>query len=179
VSLAQEIGNAISAEFADLGDAATATTICFRFLLAALLGGMLGYDRERKGKPAGLRTHMLVALGAALFIAAPRLAGFSDPAVARVIQGLIAGIGFLGAGAIMKDVGGEHVEGLTTAASIWMTAALGMTAGMGRAGTAVLAAVFAIVVLAFVGRGEPTFAPRNGQPHGEQPTRRGDDAERS
>lgn len=142
----------ITAEFADLGDVGAATKIAFRLLLAALLGGCLGYERESKGKAAGIRTHMLVAAGAALFIMAPALASFDKADLSRIIQGLAAGIGFLGAGAIVKGRPGEEIEGLTTAASIWMTAAIGMTVGLGRAATAVLAAVLALVVLAVMFR---------------------------
>jgi putative Mg2+ transporter-C (MgtC) family protein len=90
---------------------------------------------------------MLVALGAAVFIMTPLLAGFGDNEISRAIQGLVAGIGFLGAGAIVKGKPGEEIEGLTTAASIWMTAAIGMTAGMGRASTAIVSTVLALIVL--------------------------------
>src|SRR5688500_16861873 len=146
----QQIMHAIKAEFADLGDAAQAATICFRLILAAVLAGMIGYERRLKGKPAGMRTHMLVALGAALFIMAPRLAGFEEAATSRIIQGLIAGIGFLGAGSILKDKEGEHIEGLTTAASIWMTAAIGMTAGMGRGATAIISTFVTLAVFVLI-----------------------------
>jgi putative Mg2+ transporter-C (MgtC) family protein len=151
----QQIMHAIRAEFVDLGDAAQAATICFRLILAAVLAGMIGYERRLKGKPAGMRTHMLVALGASLFIMAPRLAGFEEAAASRIIQGLIAGIGFLGAGAIIKDQQGEHVEGLTTAASIWMTAAIGMTAGMGRGATAIISTLLTLAVLALMREDDP------------------------
>lgn len=147
MSLGQEVINAIAAEFSDLNDAALAATVCFRLILAAILGGCLGYERESKGKDAGLRTHMLVALGAAVFIMGPRLAEFSDAEVSRVIQGLVAGIGFLGAGAIVKGKPGDEIEGLTTAASIWMAAAIGVTAGLGRASTAIVCTALSLLVL--------------------------------
>jgi putative Mg2+ transporter-C (MgtC) family protein len=86
---------------------------------------------------------------------APRLAGFKEAAASRIIQGLIAGIGFLGAGAIIKDQQGEHVEGLTTAASIWMTAAIGMTAGMGRGATAIISTLLTLAVLALMREDDP------------------------
>jgi putative Mg2+ transporter-C (MgtC) family protein len=143
----QKIADALAHEFADLGDAEAAARTAFRLVLACLLGAMIGYERETKGKAAGLRTHMLVALGAALFVLVPLGRGASDAAVSRVIQGLVAGIGFLGAGAIVKGRPGEEIEGLTTAASIWTTAALGMTAGLGRASTAILAALLALIIL--------------------------------
>src|SRR5215207_5237413 len=151
--LVNEILEAISAEFRDLSDVRTGATVCFRLVLAAILGGCLGYERESKGKAAGLRTHMLVSLGTAVFVMGPQLAGFEDAGMSRVIQGLIAGIGFLGAGAIVKGRPGQEVEGLTTAASIWMTAAIGVTAGMGRASTAILSTALALVVLAVMCRG--------------------------
>jgi putative Mg2+ transporter-C (MgtC) family protein len=101
-----------------------------RLLLAAALGAIIGYQRERAGKPAGLRTHILICVGAALFTVAS-LYGFggqADPA--RVAAGIVAGIGFLGAGAIIRREGGI-VEGLTTAATIWAVAAIGLAAGAG------------------------------------------------
>jgi putative Mg2+ transporter-C (MgtC) family protein len=143
----QQIAATVSHEFADLGDVDDAVRAAFRLILACVLGAILGYERESKGKAAGLRTHMLVALGAALFILVPVGHGVTDAGLSRVIQGLVAGIGFLGAGAIVKGRPGEEIEGLTTAASIWTTAALGMTAGLGRASTAILGAVLALVIL--------------------------------
>jgi putative Mg2+ transporter-C (MgtC) family protein len=144
----QEIIDAIAADFSDLADAGTGARICFRMILAALVGGALGYERESKGKSAGVRTHMLVGLGAALFVMAPTLGGFDPGALSRVIQGVVAGIGFLGAGAIVKGKPGENIYGLTTAASIWMTAAIGVTVGMGRAATAIISGALALVILA-------------------------------
>ena len=101
-----------------------------RLLLAAALGAIIGYQRERAGKPAGLRTHILICIGAALFTVSS-LYGFgavADPA--RVAAGIVAGIGFLGAGAIIRR-GEGVVEGLTTAATIWAVAAVGLAAGAG------------------------------------------------
>ena len=144
----EEITSAIAAEFSDLADAGTGARICFRMVLAAVIGGALGYERESKGKSAGVRTHMLVALGAALFVMAPELRGFDDDPLSRVIQGVVAGIGFLGAGAIVKGRPGENIYGLTTAASIWMTAAIGVTVGMGRAATAIISGALALAILA-------------------------------
>jgi putative Mg2+ transporter-C (MgtC) family protein len=137
------------------------TLIIFRLLLAAGLGAMLGFEREAMGKSAGLRTHMLVAIGSALFVLVPLLAGASDAAISRVIQGLLAGIGFLGAGAIVKGRPGEEIQGITTAATIWMTAALGMAVGMGRDISALFAALLALVVL----RALPGGGPTNHGPH--------------
>ncbi len=143
----QQVGNTVRQEFSDLPDAAGVTRITLRLLTAAILGGLLGFERERKGKAAGLRTHMLVALGAALFVLIPQQAGVSDTDLTRVLQGLVAGIGFLGAGTIIKGNGDEEIKGLTTAASIWLTAAIGVAAGMGREATAVLSTLIALVIL--------------------------------
>jgi len=137
-------------EFTDLGDLHAAGSVAARLLLAALLGGLLGYDRERKGKSAGLRTHMLVAMGAALFVTVPMLAGMSE--VERVIQGVVTGIGFLGAGTIIKQHSEENVVGLTTAAGVWMTAAIGVACGLGHGLTAIVAALLAFAVLAVLQR---------------------------
>jgi len=143
----QEIWLAVREEFSDLPDAERATRIILRLLVAAILGGVLGFEREQKGKSAGLRTHMLVALGAALFILVPQQAGVSDADLTRVLQGLVAGVGFLGAGTIIKGGGEEEVKGLTTAAGIWLTAAIGVAAGMGREATAVISTILALVIL--------------------------------
>ncbi|KJK05842.1 MULTISPECIES: MgtC/SapB family protein [Pseudomonas] len=137
------------AEFADLNDAKQLTQVTVRMLMAALLGGILGFERELKGKAAGVRTHMLVAMGAALFVLVPRMAGVDDAGLSRVIQGIVAGIGFLGAGTILKGHHQQldHVKGLTTAAGLWMTAAIGVAAGMGREATAVISTLLALLVL--------------------------------
>ncbi len=148
----QEIGNTLAAEFSDLPDVAGVTRIALRLSIAACLGGVLGYEREQKGKSAGLRTHMLVALGAALFVLVPQQAGVSDTDLTRVLQGLVAGVGFLGAGTIIKGNGDEDVKGLTTAAGIWLTAAIGVAAGMGREATAVLSTLLALGILTAVPR---------------------------
>src|SRR5882724_1440419 len=107
-------------------------------VLAAALGGCLGYERQVCGKAAGLRTHMLVSVGAALFVLVPQMAGMGTAELSRVIQGMLAGLGFIGAGAILKLSGKEEVRGLTTAANIWLTAAVGVAAGLGRELSAVL-----------------------------------------
>ncbi len=129
-------------------DAGELTVILLRVLIAALLGAVIGWDRERKGRAAGLKTHILVAVGSALFVLAPTLAGVSADANTRVMQGIVSGIGFLGAGAILRTQGGDRIEGLTTAASIWMTAAIGMAAGMGKEILALVTTLLAWVVVA-------------------------------
>src|SRR5438552_9265039 len=117
----------VAHDFSDLPDAGQAVRVAVRLVVACLLGGVLGFERQRTGKAAGLRTHMLVALGAALLVVAPQQGGFASAAMSRVIQGLVAGIGFLGAGTILKLNDKQRVMGLTTAASVWMAAAAGVT----------------------------------------------------
>jgi putative Mg2+ transporter-C (MgtC) family protein len=143
---------AVRDEFSDIPDAAQLTRLLLRLLLAALLGGLLGYEREKKGKAAGVRTHMLVAIGAALFVLVPQQAGMTVADLSRVIQGIVTGVGFLGAGAIIKHRDEEDVQGLTTAAGIWMTAAIGVACGLGREATAVVSTVLALVILALLPR---------------------------
>ena len=146
------IVNTVGAEFSDVADVEQITRLLVRLLLAAVLGGVLGYEREKKGKAAGVRTHMLVAMGAALFVLVPQQGGMQLGDMSRVIQGVIAGIGFLGAGAIIKSDSEESVQGLTTAAGVWMTAAIGVACGLGRESTALLGTLLALAVLALVPR---------------------------
>jgi putative Mg2+ transporter-C (MgtC) family protein len=141
----------VVAEFSDLSDVERVTRITVRLVLAAALAGLLGYEREQRGKPAGLRTHMLVGLGAALFVLVPQQAGASPADLTRVLQGVVAGIGFLGAGSIIKGHQEEDVKGLTTASGIWLTAAIGVTVGMGHEATAVLTTLLALAILTLVG----------------------------
>jgi len=138
----------IQSEFSDIRDVEQFTQMAVRLSMAAILGGMIGYEREAKRKPAGLRTHILVALGSAMFVVIPLQAGVLITDLSRVLQGLVAGIGFLGAGAIIH--GDKSNRGLTTAASIWLTAAIGASAGMGKEGSAVLGTVLTIMVLCLV-----------------------------
>jgi putative Mg2+ transporter-C (MgtC) family protein len=145
-TLWQEIWETIQADFSDLPGVAQVTQMTVRLLLAALCGGLLGFERERAGKEAGLRTHMLVALGAAFFVLIPQQAGVSPGDMSRVLQGIITGIGFIGAGTILKLSEREEVRGLTTAAGIWLTAAMGIAAGMGREASALLGTTLALVV---------------------------------
>jgi putative Mg2+ transporter-C (MgtC) family protein len=136
------------------------TSICIRLLCAVLLGALLGYDRERQDSAAGLRTHMLVALGAALMVIGAQQSGMGSEDLSRVLQGIVAGIGFLGAGAIIKLNEQERIKGLTTAATIWATAAIGVAAGMGLAVTAAIATLLALVILALLPRVERHIARR-------------------
>jgi putative Mg2+ transporter-C (MgtC) family protein len=128
-------------------DAAEAVRIAIRLLAALLAGALIGWQRERTGKAAGLRTHMLVCMGTALFVVACIGSGMQQDAISRVVQGLATGIGFLGAGAILKLESTQRIKGLTTAAGIWLTAALGVAIGLGRLGTALLGVVLAWIVL--------------------------------
>lgn len=145
-----DVWEALRNEFADITDVEQLTRVTVRLLIAALLGGILGFEREQNGKAAGVRTHMLVSIGAALFVLVPHMAGSQADAMSRVVQGIVAGIGFLGAGTILKGnrMDAHHVKGLTTAAGLWMTAAIGIAAGMGREATAVLSTLLAWAVLA-------------------------------
>ena len=151
-----EVWNTVHEEFTDIGDGAGIVRIVVRLGVAVVLGGVLGWERESVGAPAGLRTHMLVSLGSALFVLIPLQAGMRLDDLSRVLQGVTAGIGFLGAGAILKQTARNDVRGLTTAASIWLTAALGVAAGMGREATALLSTLFALVILAILRRWSKT-----------------------
>src|SRR5215207_11322825 len=112
--------------------------VLIRVLAATLLGAIVGIERERAGKPAGLRTHMLVSLGTAVVVLACSGAAMSMEGLSRVIQGIVTGIGFIGAGSILKLDEERHIEGLTTAAGLWMTAAVGVAVGLGALGVAVI-----------------------------------------
>jgi putative Mg2+ transporter-C (MgtC) family protein len=122
-------------------------SVSLRLLFAALIGGVIGFERERAGKAAGLRTHMLVSVGAAIFVIAPMALGFDADALSRIIQGLVTGIGFLGGGAILKSRNKEDVEGLTTAAGIWLTAGLGVAVGLGGLGIGLICVILAWIIL--------------------------------
>jgi putative Mg2+ transporter-C (MgtC) family protein len=106
----------------------TEIEMVLRLLLALVLGGIIGYQRERSGKEAGLRTHILICSGAALFTIVS-IYGFPG-SEGRIAAGIVTGIGFIGAGVILHRTGGE-VVGLTTAATIWAVAAIGLAAGAG------------------------------------------------
>lgn len=164
---AQEAAQAVRQEFADLSDVGQITRTALRLLLAALLGGLLGWEREAEGKAAGLRTHMLTAMGAALTVSVVQFQGAGVNEASRVIQGVIAGIGFLGAGAILKqpkEGGSKAVQGLTTAAGIWFTAAVGIAIGLGQEATAILSALLAFVVLTLVPYMAPATKTANSAP---------------
>jgi len=142
----EQIATTVASEFSDLPDLAQATRIVVRLGIAGLLGGLLGWERETKGKAAGVRTHMLVSMGAAMFVLVAQQAGISAGDNSRVLQGIVAGVGFLGAGTILKGDGESQVKGLTTAAGIWLTAAIGVAAGLGLEATAVLSTLLALAI---------------------------------
>lgn len=157
----ETIASTIAAEFSDLGDARQVTQLVVRLLLAAALGFLLGFERETSGKAAGVRTHMLVAMAAAMFVVVPAQAGMGDEVLSRIIQGLLAGFGLLCAGSILKSEGDDRVRGLTTSAGLWMTTAIGVAVGLGRESSAVIMALITWGVLALeqplrrlTGRGE-------------------------
>ena len=154
-----EIWTTILAEFSDVPDLATMTFITVRLAIAAALGGVLGYERERKARSAGVRTHMLVAVGAALFVIGPLQIGMEIGDLSRVLQGIVQGIGFLGAGAIIVRSSRHQVEGLTTAENIWATAGIGVLAGLGLEATAILSTVIVLIILAGVPRILPKAEP--------------------
>ncbi len=116
--------------------------------MAAALGAVIGYQRERAGKVAGVRTHILVSSGAGLFTLAS-IYGFGGTAVdiSRVAAGVVVGVGFIGAGVIFRGRRGEEVAGLTTAATIWVTAAMGLAAGAGMYLISVIATAVIVGIL--------------------------------
>ncbi|ANN68403.1 MgtC/SapB family protein [Bordetella bronchialis] len=169
--LSATVWQTLQEEFSDIGDVQAYTRILTRLAVAVILGGLIGYERERSGKAAGLRTHMLVSLGAALFVLAPLQAGMEVNDMSRVLQGVISGIGFLGAGAIIKASAEGEVKGLTTAASIWLTAAIGIAAGMGKEVVAIVSTLLALAILDQLRRLERRI---NGDAPDQPPSRGGD-----
>ncbi len=129
-------------------DAGYVAVMAFRLGSAAVLGGLIGAEREWVGKAAGLRTHMTVALGCAAFVLiATDGSAAASADLSRVIQGVAAGIGFIGAGSILKKREEEDIQGLTTAATVWLTAAVGVAAGAGKVWLATITVACAFVVL--------------------------------
>jgi putative Mg2+ transporter-C (MgtC) family protein len=142
-----------------LPDARELVRVLVRLLGAMLLGAIAGFQREKAGKPAGLRTHMLVSMGSCLFVLVPIQVGMSVGDVSRIIQGVATGIGFVGAGAILKNGSEREIQGLTTAAGIWTTAAVGVAVGMGGFAVAVIGMLLAYFVLAALLRIEKRISP--------------------
>ncbi len=165
------LGTALWQEVAaSLPDSVETARILVRLLVAGALGGILGFQRAHVGKAAGVRTHMLVTLGAAIVVLLPHLTGMSTADVSRIIQGILTGVGFIGGGVILKMSEQHQIVGITTAASIWLAAILGIVTGAGRLGLAVVGAILALVILSFfgwlegeiLGRHEPTETPPTG-----------------
>lgn len=122
-------------------------------LFAALLGAVIGLEREMRGRWAGLRTHIMVSLGSAVFVIAGVSSTDAQPSdVSRVIQGVAAGIGFIGAGTIMKLSHKPEVKGLTTSSSIWMASAIGIASGLKLYVLAVSGALISLAVLGVLQR---------------------------
>ena len=138
----------------NLPDVSQVMPVMVRLLAAAVLGGLIGAERESVGKAAGLRTHMLVALGSALFVVAPTVAGLGEGDRGRIIQGIAAGIGFIGAGTILKLTDREEIKGLTTAAGVWLTAAIGVAAAVAPLWVPVVCALCAWLILYGLGQFE-------------------------
>ncbi|MGL5805519.1 MAG: MgtC/SapB family protein [Xenococcaceae cyanobacterium] len=137
--------------------------IALKMFLALLIGGLIGWNRQKEGKPAGLRTHMLVSLGSALFVMIPiylnRIANINNSEILSrgiqgSIQGVATGIGFLGAGEILRQPsrgnGRDRIYGLTSAAAIWVSSALGVAVGTGLYPIAILGVIFSWIVLKII-----------------------------
>jgi len=132
-----------------------------RLFLAALLGAAIGLEREYRQKPAGLRTNILIALGSALFTTLSILMGGSGGSADRVSAQIVTGIGFLGGGAILRDRASVH--GMTTAATIWVNAAIGMAVGAGQFAIAAATTIVTLIVLAVLGPLEAYLERRAGR----------------
>lgn len=128
--------------------------VLIRLTAAVLFGAVLGYQRERAQKPAGLRTHILVTLGTCIFVVACSVYGMNSDGLSRVIQGIVTGIGFIGAGSILKLDEERIIKGLTTAASVWIASAIGVAVGLGVLGLALFGTILSVAILALAGRFE-------------------------
>ena len=131
--------------------------VLFKLILATILGGLVGLERESRGKPAGFRTNVLIAVGATLFTQVSLVAGSMGGDPGRVAAQVASGVGFLGAGAVIQGRG--SVTGLTTAASIWVVAAIGLAIGAGNYVAAIGGTVFVLITLLFLGRLERALTP--------------------
>jgi putative Mg2+ transporter-C (MgtC) family protein len=144
--------------------------VILRLLLAAALGAGIGLEREYRQKPAGLRTNILIAVGAALFTIVSLVLGHAGGVPDRIAAQIVTGVGFLGGGAILRS--GTHVSGMTTAATIWVNAAIGMTAGAGEYAMATAATAITLIVLVVLPPIEQYFDRRAGhfnRAEGERP----------
>ncbi len=142
--------------------------VVIRLVAATFLGAVIGLQREKAGKPAGIKTHILATLGTTVFLLACSSYGMSSDGLSRVIQGIVTGIGFLGAGAILKLDEKRDIKGLTTAASIWISAAIGVAVALGALGLAILSTVLTVGVLAIIGSMEMRWLKPNESPAKEE-----------
>ena len=150
----EEVWDVLRDECGDAFDVAAMVRVVFRLTVAMVLGGILGYERGQTGKAAGIRTHMLVTIGSAMFVLGGVLSGFEQAGLSRVIQGIVAGIGFVGAGAILKVGEEKQVKGVTTASNIWLAAAVGACVGLGAYFAATMTTLAALVILTIIGRAQ-------------------------
>ena len=148
-----------------------ALELLLELVLAVVLGGLIGFEREWKDKPAGLRTNILICMAAVLFAEISQRAAVSGGDPGRIAAQILTGVGFLGAGTILHQKG--SVVGLTSAATIWMVTAIGVTLGFGAYLDAVVATILVLLVLAGLQRGEDWIhrkrppSPEDGTPRGE------------
>ena len=145
--------------------------VVIRLLAAAFLGAAIGIERQRAAKSAGVRTFMLVTVGTTAFLLACSRFGMNLDGTSRVIQGIVTGIGFIGAGTILKLEGESEVKGLTTSAGIWMASAIGVAVGLGALGLAVMTTILALVILTvtvavdnWINKGRLTMKPHKSHP---------------
>ena len=143
-----------------LPDGRHLAVVIIRVIAAVILGGILGLQREKAGKPAGLRTHMIVCLGTAVVVLACLASSMDMSGLSRVIQGIVTGIGFIGAGSILKLSEQREIRGLTTAAGLWMTAAIGVAIGLGSLGVALIGTATTFIVLSLIGAVEARLEKR-------------------
>lgn len=129
----------------------TELEMAIRLVLSALFGAAVGFEREHAEKPAGMRTLALVSLGAAIFTLVSMYGFFGPADPSRIAAGVVTGVGFLGAGTILRE--GLNVRGLTTAASIWAIAAIGVAVGAGMYILSAVGTVLTVIILHFIPRG--------------------------
>ena len=143
-----------------LPDGRQLAIVLIRVIAAMLLGGIIGMQREKARKPAGLRTHMMVCLGTAVVVLACIASNMDTSSLSRVVQGIVTGIGFIGAGSILKLSEQREIRGLTTAAGLWVTAAIGVAVGLGSLGLALIGTALTLLVLGVVGAIEARIEKR-------------------
>jgi putative Mg2+ transporter-C (MgtC) family protein len=134
----------------EVGDLAALVRIVLRLSLAAILGSLVGLEREHAGQAAGWRTHILVTMAAAIFVIGIAESGGNSADLSRVMQGVATGIGFVGAGTIIKLTDGARVKGLATAASVWLSASVGVAIGAGRIWLPIVGAAFGWFTLSWL-----------------------------